>query len=235
MESRESSMLLEKKTDLLKTIIVFITYIFYTKLLGELLIFIGIKDSTIIYFVSDFIYLMFITVLYRNTIKKDYIEYKNKKLSKSLFKSFGISIILFVIYFIIGIIFSSISKEYGSFDSNTKEIYSLASISTIYIFFKTLFFATLAEELVFKKAIKDVINNKAFFLIISSFIYSFMNIIYADLGDIVTWMHFTPYFIYSILLGSVYIKNNNIIEIIIIKFFYNLIPLTFLIIGLGVK
>lgn len=228
-------MFLRKKSDLLKTIIVFITYIFYTKIIGEMLLFIGIKSNTIIYLISDIIYLLFIIYLYKDTIKKDYKEYKNKKLSKNLFKSFGIAIILFIIYFIIGIIFSSISKEFGSFDNNTKEIYSLASLSTIYIFFKTLFFATIAEEMVFKKAIKDVIDNNIFFLILSSFIYSFMNIAYADLGDIVTWMHFIPYFIYSMLLGSIYIKNNNIIEIIIIKFFYNLIPLTFLIIGLGVK
>lgn len=228
-------MFLEKNSDLLKTIIVFISYIFYTKIIGELMLFIGIKSDAIIYFVSDFIYLLFIIYLYKDTIKKDYQEYKNQKLSKNLVKSFITAIILFIIYFIIGIIFSSISKEFGNFDSNTKEIYSLANLSTLYIFFKTLFFATIAEELVFKKSIKDVTNNNLFFLILSSFIYSFMNIAYSDLSDVVTWMHFVPYFIYSMLLGIIYIKNNNIIEIILIKFFYNIIPLTFLIIGLGVK
>ena len=228
-------MFLEKRSNLLKTIIVFITYIFYTRIIGKLMLSIGIKNNTIIYIVSDFIYSLFVIYLYRDTIKKDYKEYKNKKLSKNLFKSFIVAIILFIIYFIIGIIFSSIYKDFGSFDNNTKEIYSLANISTIYILFKTLIFATIAEELIFKKAIKDVIDNNIFFLILSSFIYSFMNIAYSDLSNTNILIYFIPYFIYSILLGSIYVKNKNIIEIIIIKFFYNIIPLTFLIIGLGAK
>lgn len=118
-------------------------------------------------------------------------------------------------------------------DDNTVALYSLLNVSTIYTIFKTMIFSVIVEELVFKKAIRDVIDNDILFVIVSSFIYAFMNVAYSSF-TIVSLADFIQSFVSAAILSIVYIKyDNNIFIVMLIKFVYNLIPLTIMLLGIG--
>ena len=113
-------------------------------------------------------------------------------------------------------------------EANTNSLRVIAKASPLYAFFKSLIFATIAEELLFKKSIRDLINNNILFLMISSSIYAFMNIAYTELSYI-SLITFIRCFIFSGTLCYIYIKNDdNIFMAMLVKFFYNTIPLLLL-------
>jgi len=117
-------------------------------------------------------------------------------------------------------------------DENSNAIDNLFGISTIYTLFKTLVFATIAEELLFKKSIHECISNKIIFIIVSGLIYSTLNIVFSILTFEFLFIDFLPYFLFSTVLSIAYLNNdNNIIVVILIKFFYNLIPTILLLMG----
>ena len=128
---------------------------------------------------------------------------------------------------IIDLLFKGVSVT----DAKTDSLYTLSNSSLLYAMFKTLIFAVIAEELLFKKSIRDLITNNILFIMISSSIYAFMNIAYTELSFI-SFITFIRCFIFSGILSYIYIKNDdNIFIVMLVKFFYNLIPLLLLLFG----
>jgi hypothetical protein len=71
------------------------------------------------------------------------------------------------------------------------------------------------------------------FVISSSLIYAVMNVIYGDLSSPYLLTDALSYFAVSATLATMYIKNqDNIILVMFIKFFYNLIPMCIMIAGM---
>ena len=184
-------------------------------------------------FISDLVFFASIITLYKDALKEGYKKFeKNYKPSKRIFFILKWVAILFGINMLGGIItelfFPGLAET-----GNTATIYSLASVSTAYIIFKTLIFATVAEELVFKKAIRELISNNTLFIITSSLVYALINVMYTNINYI-TLIDMVSYFLFSLVLSYVYVKNDdNIVMPIAIKFCYNLIPITIMIISMG--
>ena len=108
---------------------------------------------------------------------------------------------------------------------------NLNNYSNFYIIFKMLLFSTLAEELLFKKTIREVINIDYLFMLASSFIYAFITIIYSDLTSISTWLLFLWYFSIELIMSYFYVKHENILVPITSKFIYNFIKVILLLTG----
>lgn len=222
-------MSLDLKNKLIKTSLIFIVYLFYVQIIS---MFFG--DGLFVMFISDVLFLTGIVYVYRQNLKEDFYKLCEQKLWKQILFAFLFAIGLFVVYMLAGVVLTQIFPEMGVEDGNTTAIYSIYSIAAVYTIFKTLIFATIAEELIFKESIRDVISSDILYIIVSSFIYSFMNIMYDNLSLMTTWLYLIPYLIFGLLLNIIYVKkNSNICFVIFIKFFYNLIPLTILLIGLG--
>ena len=142
------------------------------------------------------------------------------------------NLIIFGINIIMGILtelfYSNIA---AGVDENAMAVTQLFDASFMYSLFKTLIFAPIAEELLFKEAIRDVVKNNIAFILISSSIYTAMNFMYAS-TDILL-LDLIKYFMFSVILSLAYIKNNdNIVVVIFIKFFYNLLLTLLLIINM---
>ena len=217
----------EKK--LFKAVLVFLVYFFYVNIFTSIL---GTAISTVL--LGDILFLCLIGYLYKDSIVKSYNRLKKQKFSKTILKAIGYAFALLVVYMVAGMVLMEIFPELENFDGNTTSIYSLYSIDTLYIVFKTLIFATIAEELLFKETIREIIKQDILYVVISSVIYAFVNIMYNDLSLLVTWLNVIPYFLFAILLNIIYVRNkNNICLVFLIKFFYNLIPLTILLSGVS--
>lgn len=222
-----------KLKKLLKLIVIFLVYFIYTTVVSSILNVFGITDQVIAVFIADLLFFLGIVILYKDTIKEGFLNFiKELSLSKKILFIVKWVVILFVINILGGIITEMIFPALAE-DGNTDSIYSIASISTLYAIFKTLIFAPIAEELIFKKTVRELISNNLSFIITSSLIYALVNIMYTDITYL-TIIDLLRYFVFSSVLSYIYVKNkDNIFMPMLIKFFYNLIPLTILLLGIG--
>lgn len=221
---------------LLSTIIIFIVYLFYTQVLSKILGLMSINDSVTQMFISDLIFLLGIIVFYKKKIKSSFnIFVKNYKLSKKIIVVLKWVVVIFFINILMGAITEFLFPEVASvMDDNSEAIYNLFSVSSIYTIFKTMIFAVVAEELVFKQAIRDVFTNNIVFIAVSSLIYVIMNFAYADFNQSGILIDMLGYLMFAIVTSIAYIKNDdNIFIVMLIKFFYSLVPLLILVLGLG--
>ena len=115
-------------------------------------------------------------------------------------------------------------------DNNTDALWNMSKVYTV---FKTLIFSVVAEELLYRESLRDIIDNNVVFVITSVIIYTLMHFIFAGLPESNVLIYIMIYFIPAILFSLAYIKNkSNIIILMLIKFTYNLIPLAILLLGL---
>lgn len=223
---------MEKNKAFIKTVFIFVLYLTYNILISNFFNLLGITNNTLIEFIADVLFLIVILFFYNKSIlvsiKEFNIKSKIKNKILSIMKFVVLIILINILYGkVIDIFFNNINTK----DANTLALYAFADISFIYTIFKTLIFAPVAEELLFKKSIRDIIDNNILFFIVSGCLYAFMNIIYTDLS-FVSIITFIRCFILSSILSYVYIKNDdNIFYVMLVKFFYNLIPLALLMLG----
>lgn len=222
----------QKKDVALKTLLVFLVYFSYSYIIQTILNTVGITDSILCMFIADVCFFAFVIILYKNTIteniKKFFHEYTLWKKVKIILGGF---LCLFIVNMIGAMLTSLIIPSSLALDDNTEAIYSLSKISIGYTLFKTVLFSIIAEELVFKKAVRDVISDNTLFVIVSSVIYGLVNIAYSNFS-VVTITDFIQCFLFSTILSYIYVKyEDNIIVVMFVKFAYNLIPITLMFLG----
>lgn len=222
------------KKKLLNAILIFLVYFVYTSLVSVVLNLVGILEDIIIIFIADLLFFLGIVSFYKDDIKTCFLKFRKEfTLKDKILLILKWVIVLFIINIIGGVVTELLNPDLANTqDSNTSSLFSLASISSVYTIFKTILFAPIAEELVFRKTIRTVISNNIIFIIVSSLIYALMNIVYADI-NLLAFLNLIPYFILSCVLSFVYTKYDNIIITMIIKFCYNLIPLSILLMSMG--
>lgn len=218
----------EKMLNLVKVICLFIIYLIYSNLFNQVFDLLNIKNSIITMFAGDVFFLFMVIILYWKEMKESLINLDKSK-KKFIFKILKGVVILFVVNLVAGMV-SELIAPISSADDNTKSIYSLSELSFTYTLFKTLFFGVIAEELLFKQSIRSIIPNNVLFIVISSLLYAVMNVIYGDLNSPYLLTDALSYFAVSATLAIIYVRNNdNIVLVMFVKLFYNLIPMCLLI------
>ena len=217
---------------LLKTIIIFVCYMFYSVIFDRIFSLFGLNNTIISMIIADIIFFIGIIYVYKDRLKNEFNYFKSKYSFKDkIWTIIKWVLIIFGINIIMGILtelfYSNIA---AGVDENAMAVTQLFDASFMYSLFKTLIFAPIAEELLFKEAIRDVVKNNIAFILISSSIYTAMNFMYASS---IQCLDLLGYFLFSLILSLAYIKNNdNIVVVIFIKFFYNLLPTLLLIINM---
>lgn len=210
---------------LIKTLLVFISYLLYSNVISVVLSTFKITNATMLSFLADLIFLICIVFAYRDNLKKDFENLKKDYKISSIIK---IIIIWVVIIFVFNILMGAITEMiYPNMatDDNTNAMSTLFKTSMSYSLFKTMIFAVVAEELLYRESISDVVKNKYIFIVISSIVYTIMNFIFVGFESDIIVMDILSYFLPALLFSTAYVKNNNnIIILILIKFTYNLIP-----------
>lgn len=217
---------------LLKTIIIFVCYMFYSVIFDRIFSLFGLNNTIISMIIADIIFFIGIIYVYKDRLKNEFNYFR----SKYSFKDKIWTIIKWVLIILsINILMGILTELFYSniaagVDENAMAVTQLFDASFMYSLFKTLIFAPIAEELLFKEAIRDVVKNNIAFILISSSIYTAMNFMYASS---IQCLDLLGYFLFSLILSLAYIKNNdNIVVVIFIKFFYNLLPTLLLIINM---
>ena len=210
---------------LIKTLLVFISYLLYSNVISIVLSTFKITNATMLSFLADLIFLICIVFAYRDNLKKDFENLKKDYKISSIIKTIIIwVVIIFVFNILMGAITEMIYPNMAT-DDNTNAMSTLFKTSMSYSLFKTMSFAVVAEELLYRESISDVVKNKYIFIVISSIVYTIMNFIFVGFESDIIVMDILSYFLPALLFSTAYVKNNNnIIILMLIKFTYNLIP-----------
>lgn len=215
---------------LLKVLFIFIGYFCYTNIVTFILNNLGLNDQISKLFIADLIFSFGIILVYKDYLKDCFLKFnKRYNLKQKIWFIIKWVCILQLANLLFGVI-----TQIDSRIDNTTVIYDLASISTIYTIFKTMIFGCIIEELVFKKAIREVIHNNIIFVFVSGFLYSLLRVASFEF-NFINIIDFIRCFIIFSTLSYAFIKNDdNIFSVIIIKFCYNILPLIMMLTSVGV-
>lgn len=221
-----------KNNKLMKLFLVFLVYFIYTMYASTLFGVFGINDSILASFIGDIIFSVFVIYTYRKNLKSDLKKIKKLSLKKLFLTILKWVALVFVFVMFCGFVTEIIFPNQNN-DANNAAIYNLYSISTWYTIFKTMIFGTLVEEILYRESIRDNVKSNFWFLLISSVIYTFMNTIFVGFTEGAAILGILTNFLPAIFWSIAYLKNkDNILLLSMIKFTYNLIPLTILLLGL---
>ena len=171
-------------------------------------------------FIMNLIYQVFLIIVYRKELKKDLIDFKKnfKKYIKSNFSLYILGVLLmgFSNYIIQNFTGSTIS-------GNESSIRKLIETAPIYMIYSTIIYAPIVEEIIFRKSVKNVFNNKYLFIIISGVIFGVLHI--SDFYNINEILLGIPYIIMGLDLAYIYLRTNNIYTTILFHSVHNFILL----------
>lgn len=207
-----------------KTIITLTTWIIYI----IWLIFIKSTALSIGNFLSHTIILMMILFLNYHFLKESFLIFKNKE---NRWFNIIVYIIILIIILVIGkLLVRTISNNlnYTIKDNILLLLFKHSINGALWIFFTTVLFYPVIEELLFRKSLRLIIKNKILFFIISSLItwYFSLTLINPHLNELVFSI---PIFFTSIYLAIIYIKTDNIWFTIIARMILNIITLIIMI------
>lgn len=222
---------MEQNQKMLKVVGIYLVYFLYSQLASFFANTITLLNGKVMYLIFDIFFLGFIWFLYYKNLNKDWAQIKKDYNLKKI----GLAILIFIVgSFVINMVIGLISDTFFpgiDMDANTESIHALAKVSPIYAIFKAMIFGVIAEEILYRESLSDLIKNDMMFILISSIIYTILPFIFNGSG--VSVMNLLTYFIPSLFISYLYVKNDrNIIVVMIVKFVYNLIPLTLLIVEL---
>jgi len=225
--------IVKNKDKLVKMFLVFFIYFFYTMYAGNVLSLIGITNEVLSNFIADILFMLFAIYMYRHNLKADIKKFKKYSAGKIIKTIVIWVVIIFLFNGLYGMLLDFIAPGFGNTDANTAAIYNLYSVSTWYTIFKTMIFGTLAEEILYRESIRDNLKSNVLFIVVSALVYTFMNVVFAGITEGFELVSILAYFLPAIFFSIAYIRNdNNILLLSLVKFCYNLIPLTVLLLGL---
>lgn len=178
-----------------------------------LLEFFNINVNNIPVFVEH-IYLFFFEILMLSSIllvfHKD-IEMNFKDLKKNHRKYFDKYFKYWILAFGIMIVCNFILGIFSDYkiSGNEKAIREIFSTSPIYVYILSVFIAPLLEELVFRKAIRNIIPSKILFIIFSGVIFGGAHII-GNCSNLIDFLYIIPYGIYGSAFAYMFVKTDNI-------------------------
>jgi len=219
---------------LIKMFLVFFVYFFYTMYASSIFGTLGINNTVITSFIADILFMLFVVFMYRHNLKEDIKKFKKYSLKKILSTIILWVVIIIAFNIVYGMLLDFIAPGFENTDANTAAVYNLYSVSGWYTIFKTMIFGTLAEEILYRESVRDNVKNNILYVLLSAGIYTFMNVIFSGLVSGFEIVSIIAYFLPGIFFSIAYIRNdNNILLLSLVKFCYNLIPLTVLLLGLA--
>ncbi len=175
-------------------------------------------NITIFYSViCDILMIALIILFFNKSIKKDFNDIKknHKEYYSKYFKYYLIGLFVMMIS---NLIISLISQ--GGNAGNQETIEEMFEIAPVYVYCSAVFFAPIVEELVFRRAIKNIIPNALLFILTSGLIFGGLHVI----GTVEAWydiLYLIPYSSLGMVFAYILQKTDNIFVTIGLHFMHN--------------
>ena len=204
----------EKNKNSLKSIMIIILYFIFPYLMKFLS---GIKWLTLLFYM---LFALLIIYLYKDTFKNDFKDLKENK--KKYIKSILINVVLIFAVMIITNALIGILLDIKETSENDYSLLAMFKKSPIALILLTSVYYPVVEGVIFRKSVRDIIDNKWMFIMFSSVFYFFFNIAYTSLSlnSIITSL---CYLFSMMILSNYYYKSNNFTASVIVMMIYNLI------------
>lgn len=176
---------------------------------------------------SNSILLLILIILYFKTLKEDFKGLKENfyKLIDNGFKYWLIGLIVMMVSNIL-ISFFITQAQAGNEESVQELIHSSSILSLITVGV----LAPIIEELTFRKAFRDVFQNKIIFVLASGLVFGGLHVI-LSLNSYWDLFYIIPYSSLGIAFGYMYVKTDNIYTSMIMHIFHNTVLTTLSILG----
>lgn len=210
---------------IIKNILIFISYFIYEYLFIYILDYFGIHFSNFEYankvitmFIFNLIFILLIIMIYKKELLIDLKDFKiNYK--QYLSKYLGLYVLGVFLMGCTNLILQLITHL--EISGNEENVRSLISKIPLFMAFSSVIYAPFVEEIIFRKSIKNIIDKKYIFIILSGFIFGALHITnYKDINEILMGI---PYMIMGIDFAYIYYKTNNIFTTMTFHLCHNLI------------
>ncbi len=213
--------------NIIKNVLIFISYFIYEYVFIALLSCFNIdyysfsySNKVLTLFIFYLIYIGFIIVMYKDEIKKDFIDFKNNY-KQYLSKYLWVYLVGILLMGISNMIIQSITNL--ELSGNEENVRLLIKKIPLFMMFSSVIYAPFIEEIIFRKSIKNIINKKYLFIIISGFLFGVLHISdYTNINEILMGI---PYMIMGIDFAYIYYKTNNIFTTMTFHLCHNLVLL----------
>ena len=178
--------------------------------------------SNLIIYLILFSSLVFI---FRKELVEDF-----KKLKSNVMKCVIAMIAFGAILYLSSYLISLIYNNFGIGESNNQElIVKMVKINPIVVFFSVVILAPVSEELIFRKSIYNVSNNKIIYYVCSTFVFGLIHMTSTSTENISNWfLMLIPYCLSGLVLSLAYERTDNIYVSIIAHAINNLVAYSLL-------
>ena len=173
-------------------------------------------------FSLDLLFIGLLIFIYRKSIFRDFKNFFNRQVFSNISLSFKYWLIGFLIMVFSNFIIAIITN--GTLASNEEAVRDLIDKYPIYMAFQVMFYAPLTEEVIFRKSIKDAVNNKYLYVIISGLIFGGLHVI-SSINGLIDLIYLIPYCTLGFVFAYLYTKTNNIFSTITAHSFHNTLAL----------
>lgn len=176
---------------------------------------------------SNLILITIFILIYRKTLIDNFKKFIKKPLN-ILETSFKYWFIGFIIMVVSNLIITYILNK--GLAGNEQEVRNYIDSFPLFMLFNTVIYAPLTEELTFRKSIKDITNNKWFYVLTSGLVFGMLHIV----SYITNWtdlIYLIPYGSLGISFALLYYKTNNIYSTISMHAMHNLLAVVVYLIG----
>ena len=183
-------------------------------------------DALLYTFFCNITFLIIIIACYIKTLKKDF---------KSFFKNFINNFEESFKYYLIGVAIMIISNLIitlvlgGGVGENEELVRSYIDIAPLLMFVEVAIYAPFAEELLFRKSIRDLIKNKWIYILVSGGIFGALHV--TGINSMFDLLYLIPYCSLGFTFAFIYSKTDNIFSTITIHSMHNAVTLILYFIG----
>ncbi len=179
--------------------------------------------KNIVYFIIDIVYILFLFLIYKKDLKEDF-KNGNFKVDEN--------IAIYMIGLIIMVISNSIVMKITNkeLSNNEQIVRTMIDFFPVYMSFSSVIYAPFVEELIFRKTIRKMIDNKYIYIITSGVLFGLIHVISSNTDSNELLMGI-PYILMGIDFAYIYVRTNNIYTTMIIHALHNLIMLIVQFIG----
>ena len=177
------------------------------------------KMSAILSTFSTVILFFILFIIYRKDLKKDFKDFiKNK----DDYLDVGIRywIIGLIVMFVCNYILNIVLKAGGA--ANEKAVQTLIKSFPLIMIIDAGILAPFTEEIVFRKSIKDAVNNKWIFYILTFLLFGGAHVIKSS-NTILDYLFIIPYGALGVAFAAAYYKTKNVFTNISMHMMHNLI------------
>lgn len=216
---------MKKQINILVFIVLFFLETFWSSIIFYVLERIGINLNSIylrliIIIISWIVFMCILFIIYRKSLIDEFKLYKNnfKKFFIFGLKVWFISLTLMILSNIF------ISFVYNSNSANEEIVQSYLIKFPIYTTISTLIYAPFTEEIVFRKSLRNVTDNKIVYILLSGLIFGFCHVI-AGISNTMELLYIIPYGIMGCSFAYIYSKTDSIFVSMSMHFIHNFITL----------